>query len=77
MSVPAVLGALALSLDDAGGLIRETGAPALAAGFTAALLMGALCLRALLAVLHRDRLACVAAYLLPLGVLGLLVERTI
>ena len=77
VSVPAVLGALALSLDDAGGLIRETGAPALAAGFTAALLMGALCLRALLAVLHRDRLAWFAAYLLPLGVLGLLVERTI
>ena len=77
VSVPAVLGALALSLDDAGGLIRETGAPALAAGFTAALLMGALCLRALLAVLHRDRLAWFAAYLLPLGVLGLLVQRTI
>ena len=77
VSVPAVLGALALTLRDAGGLIRETGAPALAVGFAAALVMGALCLRALLAVLHRDRLAWFAAYLLPLGVLGLLVERTI
>lgn len=74
VSVPAVLGALALSLGDAGGLIRETGAPALAAGFFAALLMGALCLRALLAALQRDRLAWFAAYLLPLGVIGLLVR---
>ena len=74
VSVPAVLGALVLSIDDAGGLIRETGAPALAVGFAAALVMGALCLRALLAVLRRDRLAWFAAYLLPLGVFGLLVR---
>ena len=74
VSVPAVLGALVLSLDDAGGLIRETGAAPLAAGFLAALLMGALCLRALLAALQRGRLAWFAAYLLPLGVIGLLVR---
>ena len=74
VSVPAVLGALVLSFDDAGGLIRTAGVPALAAGFVAALAVGALCLRALLAVLHRDRLAWFAAYLLPLGVVGLLVR---
>ena len=74
VSVPAVLGALVLSIDDAGGLIRDTGAPALAVGFAAALVMGALCLRALLAVLHRDRLAWFAVYLLPLGLVGLLVR---
>ena len=74
VSVPAVLGALALNLGDAGGLIRETGAPALAAGFAAALATGTLCLRALLAVLHQDRLAWFAAYLLPLGAIGLLVH---
>lgn len=74
VSAPAVLGALVLSLDDAGGLTRATGVPSLAAGFVAALAMGALCLRALLAVLHRNRLAWFAAYLLPLGVIGLLVR---
>lgn len=74
VSVPAVLGALALSLDDAGGLFRATGAAALATGFAAALLMGALCLSALLAVLRRDRLAWFAAYLLPLGAAGLLLR---
>ena len=77
VSVPAVLGALALTLGDARGLIRETGATSLAVGFAAALVTGALCLRALLAVLHRDRLAWFAAYLLPLGAFGLLVGRTI
>lgn len=74
VSAPAVLGALALSLDDAGGLFRATGAAALATGFAAALLMGALCLSALLAVLRRDRLAWFAAYLLPLGAVGLLLR---
>ena len=74
VSVPAVLGALILSFDDAGGLIRTAGVPALAAGFVAALAVGAVCLRALLAVLHRDRLAWFAVYLLPLGVIGLLVR---
>ena len=74
VSVPAVLGALALSLNDAGGLFRETGAAALAAGFAAALLMGTLCLNALLAVLRRGRLAWFAAYLLPLGAAGLLLR---
>ena len=72
-----MLGALALTLGDAQGLIRETGAMSLAAGFAVALVTGALCLRALLAVLHRDRLAWFAAYLLPLGAFGLLVGRTI
>ena len=74
VSVPAVLGALALSLNDAGGLFRATGAAALATGCAAALLMGALCLSALLAVLRRDRLAWFAAYLLPLGAAGLLLR---
>ena len=74
VSVPAVLGALVLSFDDAGGLILTAGVPALAAGFVAALAVGAVCLRALLAVLHRDRLAWFAAYLLPLGVIGLLIR---
>ena len=74
VSAPAVLGALVLSLDDAGGLFRATGAAALATGFAAALLMGALCLSALLAVLRRDRLAWFAAYLLPLGAAGLLLR---
>lgn len=74
VSAPAVLGALALSLNDAGGLFRETGAAALAAGFAAALLMGTLCLNALLAVLRRGRLAWFAAYLLPLGAAGLLLR---
>lgn len=74
VSVPAVLGALVLTFDDAGGLIRTAGVPALAAGFVAALAVGALCLRVLLAVLHRDRLAWFAVYLLPLGVIGLLVR---
>ena len=74
VSAPAVLGALALSLNDAGGLFREIGPAALAAGFAAALLMGTLCLNALLAVLRRGRLAWFAAYLLPLGAAGLLLR---
>ena len=77
VSIPAVLGALALSLNDAGGLLREIGMPALVAGFAAALVMGALCLHAVLVVLHRGRLAWFAAYLLPLGAVGLLVDRII
>lgn len=77
VSVPAVLGALALSLNDAGGLLQEIGTPALVSGFTAALVIGALCLHALLVVLHRGRLAWFAAYLLPLGAVGLLIERII
>lgn len=74
VSVPAVLGALAFSLSGADGLLRDTGALTLAAGAAAALVMGAFCLRALLAVLRHDRLAWFAAYLLPLGVLGLIVR---
>lgn len=74
VSVPAVLGALAFTLSDAEGLLLETGALVLAAGFAAALVAGALCLRALLLILRQDNLAWFATYLLPLGILGLIVS---
>ena len=74
VSVPAVLGALALTLSDTEGLLLETSVPALAAGFTAAVFSGALCLHALLAILHQDRLTWFAIYLLPLGIVGLMLS---
>lgn len=74
VSVPAVLGALALTLSNTELLLLETSASALATGFAAAAISGALCLRALLTILHHNRLAWFAIYLLPLGIVGLVLS---
>ncbi len=70
LSIPAILGALLLTLGDAGELAAQTTAWAIAGGVVAAMLTGWLALRAVMALLKSDRLFWFAAYLIPLGIIA-------
>jgi undecaprenyl-diphosphatase len=72
LSLPAVGGAFLLSLKDAAELTEAVPALSLAAGFLAALAAGYGALRLLLWLVRRGRLWIFALYLVPLGILGLL-----
>ncbi len=71
ISVPAVLGALVLTLRDLGELRGVVGIPELAAGFVASLLVGAASLLLLLQLIRGGKLYLFAFYLVPLGIAGL------
>lgn len=73
VSVPAILGALVLSLRDADELSAVVGPGALAVGFVAALVVGFLSLTLLVRLIRGGRLYYFAFYLVPLGVVGILV----
>lgn len=72
ISVPAVLGALVLTLRDLGDLRASVSLPALAAGFVASLVAGYVALILLLRLIRGGKLYLFAFYLIPLGILGLL-----
>jgi undecaprenyl-diphosphatase len=71
ISIPAILGALVLSLKDSGSLVQSVPPPALAAGIASALLTGYIALRLLLRLIRGGRLYLFALYLIPAGILGL------
>jgi undecaprenyl-diphosphatase len=72
ISVPAVLGALVLTLRDAGELSAMVSLGALVAGFVAALVVGLVSLLLLMRLVRHGRLYLFAFYLVPLGVAGLI-----
>lgn len=72
VSIPAILGALVLSLRDAGELATVVSPAALVAGFVSALAVGLVSLLLLLRLIRGGRLYLFAFYLVPLGVVGIL-----
>lgn len=68
ISIPAILGALVLTLRDLGDLGRLVGLLPLTVGFLVALVSGFLALTLLLRIVRSGRLYLFALYLLPLGV---------
>lgn len=72
ISVPAVLGALALTLRDAGELSAMVSLGSIVAGFVAALVVGLAALLLLMRLVRHGRLYLFAIYLVPLGIAGLI-----
>ncbi|MDR1315834.1 MAG: undecaprenyl-diphosphate phosphatase [Spirochaetales bacterium] len=72
LSIPAILGALVLSLHDMGNLAQSVPLPALAAGIASAIISGYICLRLLMRVIRGGRLHLFALYLVPAGILGII-----
>ncbi len=72
VSIPAILGAFILTLREAGELSESVGVPALAVGFIAALIVGAAALTVLLRLVRSGKLFYFAIYLIPLGIVGLI-----
>lgn len=72
ISVPAILGALVLSLRDAGELAAMVSPGALIAGFASALVVGLVSLLLLMRLIRSGRLFYFSFYLVPLGIVGLI-----
>ena len=72
-SVPAILGAVAVSLPELAALEAAVDLPALAAGMAVSFAAGWLALTALLRIVRRGRLHLFALYLVPVGIIGLTV----
>ncbi len=72
-SVPAILGALAVSLPELSALEEAVDATALAAGMAVSFAAGWLALTALLRIVRRGRLHLFSLYLVPVGIIGLTV----
>ena len=72
-SVPAILGAVAVSLPELSALEEAVDAPALAAGMAVSFAAGWLALTVLLRIVRRGRLHLFALYLIPAGIIGLTV----
>lgn len=72
VSIPAILGALVLELRDLAELKTAVPAGPLALGMAVAFAVGVVSLKLLLPVVRRGRLAWFALYLVPAGILGLL-----
>ena len=71
-ALPAILGAAAVSLPEASALGSSIGAAALAGGLAASFAVGWLALTLLLRIVRRGRLHLFALYLIPAGILGLI-----
>lgn len=72
LAIPAIAGALVLELKDFGELAGSVPASALAVGSIAAFASGVAALLLLLPLVRRGKLAWFAAYLVPAGILGLI-----
>ena len=70
-SVPAILGAVAVSLPELAALEEAVDPSALGAGMAVSFAAGWLALTALLRIVRRGRLHLFALYLVPVGILGL------
>jgi len=71
-AIPAIVGALAVSLPEAAALGAATSATAIACGLVASFAVGWLALTLLLRIVRRGRLHLFALYLVPVGLLGTL-----
>ncbi|UCF97427.1 MAG: undecaprenyl-diphosphate phosphatase [Spirochaetaceae bacterium] len=72
IAIPAILGALLLQLRQAGTLFEVVEPAALVVGFAASFVIGLLSLLLLLRVVRSGRLALFSIYLIPLGVISLI-----
>ncbi len=72
VSIPAILGALLLSINDFGDLSESVGALPLVVGFVTAMVIGWASLRFLMKLVQSGRLYLFAFYLVPLGVFGMI-----
>ncbi|MFW5688200.1 MAG: undecaprenyl-diphosphate phosphatase [Spirochaetota bacterium] len=72
ISIPAILDALVLSLRDAGELAAVVSPAGLVAGFASALVVGLLSLVLLVRLIKSGKLFYFSFYLIPLGIVGLI-----
>lgn len=72
VSIPAILGAFILEAKDLDKVGTSIGAGTVAAGFIAAFIAGYISLALLMRLIKKGKLEWFAAYLVPLGILGLI-----
>jgi len=72
VSIPAILGAFILEVKDLGEVNEVVGAAPIIAGCAAAFAVGYISLALLMKIIRKGKLQWFAAYLIPLGVFGLL-----
>ena len=72
LSIPAILGAFVLQLDDLDEIGSVVGIAPVVAGCIAAFIAGIFALSVLMKVVRKGKLEWFAAYLIPLGILGLI-----
>ena len=72
ISIPAILGAFILELKDLGEVSSSIGAAPVIAGCAAAFATGYISLTFLMKVIRKGKLHWFAAYLIPLGILGIM-----
>ncbi|WP_147634281.1 undecaprenyl-diphosphate phosphatase [Treponema pectinovorum] len=72
VSIPAILGAFVLEAKDLGQVGSSIGILPVAAGFVSAFVFGYFSLSVLMKLIKRGKLEWFAAYLIPLGILGLI-----
>jgi undecaprenyl-diphosphatase len=72
VSIPAILGAFILELKDLGEVSSSIGAAPVIAGCAAAFATGYIALTFLMKIIRKGKLHWFAAYLIPVGILGLL-----
>ena len=72
LSIPAIFGAFVLQLKDLGEMSSTVGLAPVMAGCIAAFVAGIFALAVLMKIIRKGKLEWFAAYLIPLGILGLL-----
>lgn len=72
VSIPAILGAFILELKDLGDVSSTIGAAPVIAGCAAAFAVGYISLTLLMKIINKGKLQWFAAYLIPLGILGII-----
>ena len=74
LSIPAILGALILKVGDIGDLGTQMGVGVLLMGMLASFAIGLLSLLVLLKIIKKGRIYLFSVYLIPLGVVGLILQ---
>jgi len=72
VSIPAILGAFILELKDLGEVSETIGAAPIIAGCAAAFAVGYISLTLLMKMIRKGKLQWFAAYLIPLGIIGMI-----
>lgn len=72
LAIPAILGAFVLELKDVESMTAVVSFPALVAGFVASFLVGFLALKILMPIVRKGQLYWFAWYLIPAGIVGLI-----
>ena len=72
VSIPAILGAFILELKDLGEMSSSIGAAPIIAGCIASFAVGYFSLSVLMKIIKKGKLQWFAAYLIPVGILGLI-----